>query len=33
MLSGGARAVAAQELGIEANLEISASVTVTYAIE
>ena len=33
MLSGEARTVAAEEIGIDANLEFAASVTITYAIE
>ena len=33
MLAGAARTVAAEEIGIDANLEFAASVTITYAIE
>jgi uncharacterized protein YggE len=33
MLSGMARTVAAEEIGIDANLELAASVTITYGIE
>jgi uncharacterized protein YggE len=33
MLSGGGRTFAAEEIGMHANLELAASVTITYSIE
>lgn len=33
MLSGGGRTLAAEEIGMHANLELAASVTITYSIE